>query len=367
MPSMVAPVVTCTPTTVTVLVTSPMSVPVGTPVSLIATLSSATPATGTVTFVYYEPSDPGCTGTPAPSMVPVTAAPATMAPPFTPTKAGVYHVVAKYSGDATHTAATSPCSSASGFTTSSFTATALSPTISVTVPPSVPAGGTITAKATLVGAFQPTGTVTFAAYGSDDLKCTGKPVGTVVADVPPGSLSTSSPAIPVKGSGVFRFVATYSGDAANKPATSACNDPAATVTVTGPAGPAVTPPGPVAKCDPAAMAHALLSALVASLTGTQGASFQTTCSAGLRIVMRAKEIRKGNRGFPRRDGFTTMANVLTHSSPSGQLAFSFNTQGVALRDYARTVGASLVVFGIVHVRPDHTETSSESVQIFTLT
>jgi hypothetical protein len=110
----------------------------------------------------------------------------------------------------------------------------------------------------------------------------------------------------------------------------------------------------------------VLSALASALTTGTGGGFKTTCSAGLRIVLRAKEIRPGNKGYPRHDGFTTIANTLTHSTTTGQLGFSLNAAGTALRAYAASTGQSLTAFAIVHVRPDHTTVSSEAIQILTL-
>jgi hypothetical protein len=114
------------------------------------------------------------------------------------------------------------------------------------------------------------------------------------------------------------------------------------------------------------MASGLLNELASALRGAPSSPFATTCSSGLRIVLRAKEIRPGNRGYPHKDGFTTMANTLTHSTASGQIAFTFNAQGIALRNYATSKGATLAVFAVVHVRPDRTLTSSEAVQVFGL-
>jgi hypothetical protein len=113
------------------------------------------------------------------------------------------------------------------------------------------------------------------------------------------------------------------------------------------------------------MARALVTSLIGTLTGTPN-SFQATCSAGVRIVLRAREIRPGNPGIPNRDGYTTIANTLTHGSPATQIGFQFNAQGVALRNYATSQGAGLLIFAIVHVRPDRTTQSSEAVGIFTL-
>ena len=111
----------------------------------------------------------------------------------------------------------------------------------------------------------------------------------------------------------------------------------------------------------------MLAGIAASLTGRPAASFANHCSAGLRIVLRAKEIRPGNPGVPRHDGYTTLANDLTHIAPGGPaLSFSLNSAGLALRDYALSHGRSLFAFLIVHVRADKKPTSTEALQILTL-
>jgi hypothetical protein len=332
------------------------SVPVGGSITDTAVVIPATGApapTGSVTFSLYDVSDTKCTGTPVFTQTVPVALPTTSGA-FTPTKAGTYHWIARYGGDA----ANGPVSGACADPGESVSVTALTPTVTTVASQSVALGGTIGDTAVISGGYKPTGTITFKLYGAADPTCAGPPVFT--STVPLGTPAVSGTYKPTA-AGTYRFVATYNGDAANNPASSGCADPTEAVVVTSTAG---TPP-PAAQCDAAGMARAIVTALVDALTGAPGTAFHASCSAGVRIVVRAKEIRPGNRGFPRHDGFTTMGNTLTHTSPSGPISFSFNAQGTALRAYARSHGASLTGFVIVHVRPDRQLRSTEAIQILT--
>jgi hypothetical protein len=217
----------------------------------------------------------------------------------------------------------------------------------------------------------------FRIYQPSDPSCAGPAVGGSDVTITDPASTTSQPFSP-KQVGTYHWRAFYLGDHTNGVASSACGDPNESVDVT-PGPPGSAPPGspgsgpgtgaggPTGPCDPAATAKAVLDGLVATLTGKTGAAFKTSCSAGLRIVLRAKEIRPGNSGTPRHDGFTTMTNILTHIAPNGPaLRFALNPAGLALRDYALSQGRSLIAFLVVHVRPDKRESSTEAVQILTL-
>ena len=254
--------------------------------------------------------------------------------------------------------------------------------IDTTASPSVIVGGSITDSAVLRGGVNRTGTVTFALYGVSDPACAGSPVFTSTASVvalTSSAISVSTAFSPTE-AGTYKWIATYDGDANNARASGSCGDPGESVVVTPAGTPPPTPP-PVStttstvtlqpteagrKCDPAKMADALVKAIIAALTGAPGSAFKATCSASVRIVLRAKEIRPGDRGFPRHDGFTTMANTLTHPSSIGQIAFSFNSDGLALRRYAAGVRASLTAFAIVHVHAVNVVRATESIGVFIL-
>jgi hypothetical protein len=331
------------------------SVPVGGQISDLAVLTGGAKPTGTVTFNLYDVTDAKCAGKPvftstAPVDVPTNSA------AFTPTKAGTYTWIASYGGDAANAKATGACTDPG----ETVVVTPLTPTITTVASPSVALGGVVGDTAVISGGYKPTGTVTFRLYGAGDPGCTGAPVFTSTMGLATPTVSAAyTPTAP----GTYHFIATYNGDAANTQVGGGCADPTESVVVT--PGPAKAPPPAAPKCDAGAMARALVTSLIGTLTGTPN-SFQATCSAGVRIVLRAREIRPGNPGIPNRDGYTTIANTLTHGSPATQIGFQFNAQGVALRNYATSQGAGLLIFAIVHVRPDRTTQSSEAVGIFTL-
>ncbi len=342
--------------------------------------SVGTPPTGSLTFKLYGPNDATCTTAPVyTTTVPLkplggvvaTASTGTYTPPAG--AAGTYRWVASYPGDGTYKAVAGGCSD------ETVQVTDVTPTLTTVASPGVQAGnGTLTDTATLTGGMAPTGSITFLLFPPSDPTCAGRVVSakSTVPVTNPAS-TTSDPFNPTT-PGTYHWIAVYTGDLHNGASQGACTDPGETVVVTpGPAKPGTpaagspsTPPGSVkgatGPCDPAATARAVLAGITATLTG-QTAGFANNCSAGLRIVLRAKEIRPGNRGTPRHDGFTTMANVLTHIAPGGPaLPFNLNAAGQALRQYSLTNNRSLTAFLIVHVRPDKTSSATEAVQILTL-
>jgi hypothetical protein len=82
------------------------------------------------------------------------------------------------------------------------------------------------------GLHQPTGTITFNAYGPDDEDCSGEPAFTSVVDVngqgeyrsDPTPSDPSDDFVP-EAAGTYRWTAEYSGDDNNTPSSSECNAP----------------------------------------------------------------------------------------------------------------------------------------------
>jgi hypothetical protein len=332
--------------------------------------------TGTVTFAVYGPDDPTCANAPAFTSGPIDVTRVTTpSGPFSPTLPGTYQFVATYTGDMVYSPATSKCNDPN----EAVLVTAVTPKLTTTASPSVAVNGTITDTAVLTGGQAPTGTIMFVLYQPIDTTCAGPPVfRSTITIVDPSSV-VSEPYIPPI-PGTFRWRAFYSGDHTNGATSAPCNDTGESVDVTpgpgGPGGPSTPGSGPGSGgsggggvqpgCDVAATARAVLNGLASTLAG-QPASFRSTCSAGLRIVLRAREIRPGNPGIPHSDGYTTMTNLLSHISPNGPaLSFSLNSNGQALRAYALSHGQSLTAFLVVHVRPDKRSISTESLQILTL-
>ncbi|MGH9121962.1 MAG: FGLLP motif-containing membrane protein [Acidimicrobiales bacterium] len=92
----------------------------------------------------------------------------------------------------------------------------------------VVSGAPVTDSAALE-ANQPTGTITFVLYGPNDSSCTN-PVFTSVVPVNGGGVYTST-SFQVGAVGTYSWVASYSGDDANDPATTACGVPGEVFTV----------------------------------------------------------------------------------------------------------------------------------------
>jgi hypothetical protein len=92
-------------------------------------------------------------------------------------------------------------------------------------------GSPIFDVATLEGGDNPTGTITFNAYGPDDAECTGPITDTSVVAVA-GNGSYQSADFTPDQAGVYRWIAIYSGDENNAAVAGNCNDPNDSVTVT---------------------------------------------------------------------------------------------------------------------------------------
>ncbi len=84
--------------------------------------------------------------------------------------------------------------------------------------------------ATISGGFNPTGTITFNLFGPNNSLCTGTPGVTSTVPVN-GNGGYVSGAFTPTAVGTYRWVASYSGDVNNTPATSPCNAPNESVVV----------------------------------------------------------------------------------------------------------------------------------------
>jgi hypothetical protein len=187
------------------------TVEVGGSVSDSATLSNATAnAGGTVTYTVY--TDTACTtGAQSAGTVNVTNGVVPDSNAITFNTAGDYYWQAVYSGDANNNPATSVC------TSEHLVVTKKSPAIS-TAPNLIPND-----DATISGALTPTGTITFTLFAPADATCAGAGAYTQTVTVNGnGTYSTSNTSFVASTLGTWRWQVTYSGDANNNPATSAC-------------------------------------------------------------------------------------------------------------------------------------------------
>lgn len=185
----------------------------------------------TVDLRLYGPNDATCSGTPVFTTAvpyPVGGGPVATSG-FTPTVAGVYRWVATYNGDANNAPVSGACNDAN----ESVTVTPAAPTIATNTSATVDLGGQLIDIAIVSGRVNPLAgaTVTMRLYGPNDGICSGAPVFESVVPYPvSGGPVTSAPFTPTVG-GVYRWIATYSGDANNASVSGVCNEANETVTV----------------------------------------------------------------------------------------------------------------------------------------
>mgnify|MGYP006779811445 CR=1 FL=1 len=93
-------------------------------------------------------------------------------------------------------------------------------------------GNQITDSATLANGVNPTGAISFKLYGPNDATCAGAPVVTINETVDSVNGTYSTFGYGISTAGTWRWIASYSGDANNNPAVSACGLAVETVKIT---------------------------------------------------------------------------------------------------------------------------------------
>ncbi|MGH2719065.1 MAG: hypothetical protein ACRDJU_10840, partial [Actinomycetota bacterium] len=213
------------------------SAPLGASVSATATLAFGTSPTGTILFSVYGPDNASCSGAPeVTSTATVSGNGSYASANYTPTGNGISRFTASYSGDASNFPVGPSCGASSESILVGKAITALATTASAPVP----LFGSIFDNATLAGGFNPTGAITFDLYNLNDPTCANAPVYAPTTTVN-GNGTYSSGAVEGGVTGSFNWVVTYSGDANNEPASSACGSPGETSVIFGtgsPGGPA---------------------------------------------------------------------------------------------------------------------------------
>jgi uncharacterized repeat protein (TIGR01451 family) len=210
--------------------TASASVAVGGSISDVAHVTGGSSPTGTVDFALYGPGDPNCAG---PAIFTSTDRPlsggSATSGSFTTSQVGTYHWIATYSGDANNESVHGACGDAN----ESVVVTKANPSISTTASADIKLGGQLSDTAHLSGGFNPTGTITFRLYGPDDASCSGQGVFADVVDVDGNGNYTSQAFAPIA-TGIYRWIASYSGDANNDAVAGACNDANETASVSTP-------------------------------------------------------------------------------------------------------------------------------------
>ncbi|MEA2372874.1 MAG: hypothetical protein QOH12_3268 [Solirubrobacteraceae bacterium] len=340
-----------------------------------ATLSGGASPTGTVTFSLFGPQDPRCAGPAIFTSVKATGSRSVTSNPFIPGAPGTYRWVASYSGDANGAPVGGTCSDANESTAVS----PAQPALATSTPPTVAIGGSSSDTATLSGGVAPTGTLRFELYGPNDPACSS-PIFRATGTVNGNGAYVSGP-VTLIAQGVYYWVAFYSGDANNLSAASSCQSetvqvPAATQTVTTP--PTTTTPAPI-PTTPNAPTITQVCAGIEAQVDTQlpgqtissalqhGFTFGLSAPASIevRLVLRAKDPATGT--------FVSLANFLLHVSTPVRASQADNGLGANYARRARgflmaseRAAASLLVFKVVHCRPDKQQFSVESVGILSL-
>jgi hypothetical protein len=211
-----------------------------------ATLAGGSGPTGTIAFRLYGPDDATCSRRPVfVTQQRVFGNGQYQSPAFTPPDAGTYRWTARYSGNLSNAGAATTCDD----NDEAVTVGRVRPTLSTSASPVGSFGGGVRVRAaglsiydaaTLSQGAQPTGQITFNLYGPNDSRCTRTAVFTTATTVNGNGIYNSQQFTPTA-PGVYRWRATYSGDANNfATGPGSCGDRAEGVRVTLPAVVALT-------------------------------------------------------------------------------------------------------------------------------
>ena len=211
--------------------------PVGTSITDTAGVEGNDP-TGTVTFYLFGPNDPNCVDNADAGLhwlqkwtveLKANDKASVPDPGFATTAAGTYEWVAHYNGDANNTTANSACGHESVVIGKSH------PTIATVASEGGPLGTKIHDTAQVSGGDNPTGTVTFELFPPSNQTCTineggaGFVQSVTVTLGAGGSASSASSPFTTTAVGTYNWVATYSGDANNKGASTSCSNEPVTI------------------------------------------------------------------------------------------------------------------------------------------
>lgn len=211
----------------TLTTTASAGAPAGSPIHDTAHLTGGDNPTGTITFEVYGPNNSDCAPPPAHISTVRVSGNGDYTASFRPLRAGTYHWVASYSGDEhNHPAGPTACDDAA----ETVTVTPATPAIHTVALPVAPIGFSVRDRALLIRGARPTGHITFELFGPNDPSCSGTPVFTMDQNVLGNGLYRSSWFAPQQ-AGLYRWVATYSGDANNAAAATHCGDPGETVSI----------------------------------------------------------------------------------------------------------------------------------------
>ncbi|HSR94895.1 MAG TPA: hypothetical protein VLK56_08515, partial [Solirubrobacterales bacterium] len=180
-----------------------------------ATVTGGFSPTGEVIFRIYGPGDTACLTPLETDAVPLQGVNAVSAN-FLPQQAGEFRWTASYEGDANNEAAELPCGSAN----QASTVSKASPGLAGVATSAVVVGSPITDGVTVSGGFEAGGQLVFRAYGPGNQTCAG--AAAYEATVAVAGNGSYSPAGFSPGAGLYRWTASYEGDANNEAAELPC-------------------------------------------------------------------------------------------------------------------------------------------------
>ncbi len=211
--------------TPTISTTASANVTIGGQVTDTATLGDTLNGTGTITFKLWNNGT--CAGTPVfTTTKTVTGNNSYTSAGYVPSAPGTYRWIASYGGDASNAAVSGACGDAN----ESVTVFKAGPTLTTQASGAVLVQNPIRDTAILGGTVNGTGTITFTLFGPNNTTCAGTPIFTATSPVA-GNGSYPSATFTPTVAGVYRWLASYSGDVNNSSAQTSCNDAGESVTV----------------------------------------------------------------------------------------------------------------------------------------
>jgi hypothetical protein len=262
------------------------------------TVGIEVPAGGTITFTLTDPNGMVVDT----ETVPVRGDGTYTTPMgFVPMQAGTYQWVAAYSGDANN----NPVSSAFGDEPETVTPVTPAITTNAGAPVVIGSGNVLTDSATLSGGFNPTGTITFTLTAPDGMTVVDTETVTVMGNA---TYTTPNGFLPT-GTGIYHWVAAYSGDMNNNPVASGAGDEPETVTSASPmittnAGGTVVVGSGNVLTDSATLSGGF------NPTGT--ITFTLTAPDGMTVVDTETVPVMGNATYTTPNGFLPMATGTYH-------------------------------------------------------
>ncbi len=303
---------------------------VGEQIVAAATIEKGAIPTGQITFKAFPPDDSKCSGAPAFSSTIAVAGNGTYrSTAFLPSRVGAFRWTVIYSGDPNHTPAAAACGKATSNVSEA------KPSIAGAVKRQLSVGRAFKDWTTLKEGHAPSGTIKFEIFGPGETGC-DKPlfVDTVAAR---DNGTVSSDPFVARRPGRYRFVASYSGDAANLAATEPCGAPEQE-TIVQKRAPKLQPRGLV------------VSARLISIRAILSGAFTPSGAINFRLYAPGDRLCKGKPAFSgtitaKSNGGYSLAQYLATKSGVYRLSVGYSGDARNLRSVASCAAAQPIRVG----------------------